>query len=64
MSFKGKRLVNMILLMILGYLEAIFEGTEMREKQVKKYVCRRKEPKKRYRRRSTFGVGASGREVG
>jgi len=27
---------------------------------VQKYVYRRKEPKKRYRRRSTFGVGLNG----
>jgi hypothetical protein len=26
---------------------AIFEGTELRKKQVGKYVCRRQEPKKR-----------------
>ncbi len=27
---------------------------------MQKYVCRRKEPKKRYRRRSTFGCGLDG----
>jgi hypothetical protein len=32
----------------------------MRKKQVQKYVSRRKEPKKIYRRRSTFGVGLDG----
>ena len=63
-SLKGNRLFNMILLMTLAYCSAIFQGTEMRKKQVQKYVSRRKKPKKRYRRRSTFGVGASGREVG
>jgi hypothetical protein len=41
----------------LTYSSAIFEGTELQKKQVRKYVCRRQEPKKRYRRRSTFGVG-------
>jgi hypothetical protein len=59
-SLKGNRLINMILLMTLAYLEAIFQGTQLRKKQVQKYVCRRKEPKKRYRRRSTFGVGLDG----
>jgi len=59
-SLKGNRLINMILLMTLAYLEAIFQGTELRKKQVQKYICRRKEPKKRYRRRSTFGVGLDG----
>jgi hypothetical protein len=59
-SLKGNRLINMILLMTLAYLEAIFQGTELRKKQVQKYICRRKEPKKRYHRRSTFGVGLDG----
>ena len=56
-SLKGNRLINMILLMTLAYSSAIFQGTELRKKQVEKYVSRRKEPKKKYRRRSTFGVG-------
>jgi hypothetical protein len=59
-SLKGDRLINMILLMTLTYSSGIFQGTEMRKKQVQKYVSRRKEPKKRYRRRSTFGVGLDG----
>jgi hypothetical protein len=56
-SLKGNRLINMILLMTLAYSSAIFQGTDLRKKQVQKYVSRRKEPKKKYRRRSTFGVG-------
>ena len=56
-SLKGNRLINMILLMTLAYSSAIFQGTELRKKQVEKYVSRRKEPKKKYRRRSTFGLG-------
>ena len=59
-SLKGDRLINMILLMTLAYSSGIFQGAEMRKKQVQKYVFRRKEPKKRYRRRSTFGVGLDG----
>ena len=59
-SLKGDRLINMILLMTLAYCSGIFQGTEMRKKQVQKYVSRRKEPKKKYRRRSTFGVGLDG----
>ena len=59
-SLKGERLIKMILLMTLAYTVAIFQGTEIRKKQVQKYVSRRKEPKKRYRRRSTFGVGVDG----
>ena len=63
-SLKENRLINIILLVTLAYSSAIFEGTELRKKQVGKYVCRRPEPKKRYRRRSTFGVGARWRKVG
>jgi hypothetical protein len=59
-SLKGNRLINIILLMTIAYSLAIFEGTELQKKQVGKYVCRRQEPKKRYRRRSTFGVGLDG----
>ena len=59
-SLKGDRLINMILLITLAYKWAIFQGTELKKKQVQKYVSRRKEPKKRYRRRSTFGVGLDG----
>jgi hypothetical protein len=47
----------MILLMTLAYSSAIFQGTELRKKQLEKYVSHRKEPKKKYRIRSTFGVG-------
>jgi hypothetical protein len=63
-SLKGNRLINIILLMTIAYSLAIFEGTELQKKQVGKYVCRRQEPQKRYRRRSTFGVGARWRKVG
>ncbi|MEG4114438.1 hypothetical protein QUA53_21450 [Microcoleus sp. Pol12B3] len=56
-SLKGNRLINMILLMTLAYSAGIFQGTEIRKKQVQKYISRRKETKKIYRRRSTFGVG-------
>ena len=59
-SLKGNRLINMILLMTLAYSSAIFQGTELKKKQVQEYGSRSKEPKKRYRRRSTFGVGLDG----
>ena len=59
-SLKGNRLINMIMLMTLAYSSAISQGTELKKKQVQKYVVRRKEPKKKYRRRSTFGVGLDG----
>ncbi|UNU22659.1 IS4 family transposase [Microcoleus vaginatus] len=59
-SLKGNRLINMILLMTLAYSSAIFQGNELKKKQVQEYVSRRTEPKKKYRRRSTFGVGLDG----
>ena len=59
-SLKGNRLINIILLMTLAYSSAIFQGTELKKKQVQEYVSRRQEPKKKYRRRSTFGVGLDG----
>ena len=62
-SLKRKRLINMILLMTLAYLEGIFQGIERRKKQVQKYVSRLYEPKKRYRRRSTFSVGLDGEKL-
>jgi len=61
-SLKGNRLINMIVLMTLAYSSAIFQGTELRKKQVQKYVSRPKEPKKKYRRRSTFGVGVDAKK--
>ncbi|MEG4006943.1 hypothetical protein QUA23_12700 [Microcoleus sp. Pol1C5] len=59
-SLKGNRLINIILLVTLAYSSAILEGTDIGRKKLEKYVCRRQEPKKKYRRRSTFGVGLDG----
>jgi hypothetical protein len=39
-SLKGDRLINMILLRTRSYSSGIFQGTEMRKKQVQKYVSR------------------------
>ena len=61
-SLKGDRLINMILLMTRSYSSGIFQGTEMRKKQVQKYVSRLKDKRKKYRRRSTFGVGKDGEQ--
>jgi len=52
----------MILLMVLVYTSAIFQGTEIPKKQVQKYVSRLKDKRKKYRRRSTFGVGKDGEQ--
>ncbi|MEG4581344.1 hypothetical protein QUA71_17265 [Microcoleus sp. MON1_C5] len=40
-SLKWNRLINIILLVTLAYSLAIFEGIELRKKQVEKYVFRR-----------------------
>jgi hypothetical protein len=51
------RLIKMILLMTIAYSRNILEGTVVRRKNLQKYVCRLKEQKKTYRRRSIFGSG-------
>ena len=40
-SLKGNRLINIILLMTLAYSSAIFQGNELKKKQVQEYVFRR-----------------------
>jgi hypothetical protein len=52
----------MILLMAIAYTWAIFQGLEIQKKQVQKYVSRRSEPRKKYPRRSTFGVCKDGEQ--
>jgi len=59
-SLTGDRLIKMILLMTLAYSSAVFQGTKIQKMQVQKYISRPKEPRKRYHRRSTFGVGLDG----
>ena len=51
------RLIKMILLMTIAYSRNSLEGTVVRRKNLQKYVCRLKEQKKTYRRRSIFGSG-------
>ena len=52
----------MILLRAIAYISAIFQGTEIPKKQVQKYVSRRKKTSKKYRLRSTFGMGQDGEQ--
>jgi len=61
-GLRGERLIKMILLMAIAYTCAIFQGTEIKKKQVQKYVSRRSQARKKYRRRSTFGVGFDGEQ--
>jgi len=61
-GLKGERLIKMILVLGIAYSLAVFQGTEIQKKQVEKYVSRRSEPKKKYRRRSIFGVGLDGEQ--
>ena len=55
-GLKGERLIKIILLMAIAYSSARFQGTEIQKKQVQKYISRSKETRKKYRRRSTFGI--------
>jgi len=61
-GLKGDRLIKIILLMVLVYSSAIFQGTEIQKKQVQKYVSRRKDKRQEYRRRSIFGIGQDAEE--
>jgi hypothetical protein len=61
-GLREERLIKMILLRAIAYTSAIFQGAEMQKKQVQKYVSRRKETSKKYRRRSTFGIGQDGEQ--
>lgn len=61
-GLRGERLIKVILLMALAYSIAIFEGHEIQKKQVQKYVSRCKDKRRKYRRRSTFGVGLDGEQ--
>ena len=48
--------------MTIAYSSAVFQGTEIKKMPVQRYVCRSKEPSKKYHRRSTFGVGLDGEQ--
>jgi hypothetical protein len=61
-GLRGNRLITIILLMALAYLSAVGQGTLHQKKQVQKYISRRKEPCKKYKRRSIFGQGQDGEQ--
>src|SRR4028119_1141016 len=61
-GLRGDRLIKMILLMAIAYTWAIFQGTKIHTLQVQKYVSRRSQARKNYRRRSKFGVGFDGEQ--
>jgi hypothetical protein len=46
--------------MTIAYSSAVFQGTEIKKMQVQKYISRRKDKRKKYRRQSTFGIGLDG----
>lgn len=51
---------EMILVMSLAYFQSTLHGYEINKHQGQKYVCRPKESRRMYRRRSTFGMGLDG----
>ena len=61
-GLRGERLIKMNLLMAIVYTRAIFQGTEIQKKQVQKYLSRHKDKRRKYRTRSTFGVGLDGEQ--
>ena len=56
-GLKSQRLMVLILLIALVYTSASVQETTLKNKQVKKYIVRDNEPKRKYSRRSTFGSG-------
>ena len=60
-GLRGDRLIKMILLMAIVYTSAIFQRTEIQKSRYKN-VSRRTQARKKYRRRSTFGVGKNGEQ--
>ena len=61
-GLKGEQLRKINLLIDVAYISAILQGTEIQKKQVEKYISRSKEPRKKYLRRSTFGIGQDGEQ--
>jgi len=61
-GLKGQRLMVLILLIALAYSSAIVQGTTLKMKEVKKYIVRDNEPKRKYYRPSTFGSGLDSQE--
>ena len=61
-GLREDRRIKMILLMVILYTAAIFQGTEIQKKQVQKYVFRKKYPRQKYHRRSIFWSGQDGQK--
>ncbi|MEG4058847.1 MULTISPECIES: hypothetical protein [unclassified Microcoleus] len=59
-GLRGERLVKIIVLMAIAYLEGIFQGTQIQKNQAQKYVSRRSERSQTYQIRSIFGIGQDG----
>ncbi len=61
-GLRGERLNGIVLIMSLAYFQGVINGEEIEKKTVQKYAARPKEPGRKYKRRSTFGVGLDGKE--
>lgn len=61
-GLRGKRLNGIVLVMSLAYFQGIIDGEKIEKKTIHKYVSRPKEIGKKYKRRSTFGVGLDSKE--
>jgi len=57
----NERLIALILLITFAYCQATFSGKTIKSKGVAKYVTRPTEPRRTYRRASTFSTGLHGR---
>jgi len=61
-GLKGERLIKINLLMAVAYISALLQGTEIQKKQVEKYISRSQGLRKKYLRRSIFGIGQDGEQ--
>jgi len=57
----NERLMSIILLITFAYCQATFSGKTIKLKGVARYVTRPTEPRRTYRRASTFSTGLNGR---
>ncbi len=55
-----QRLTNLILLIAIAYTASFYQGKLIKKSGYQNYICRLKEPKRKYKRHSNFWVGIYG----
>lgn len=59
-NLEGSRFISIVLIIFLAYSLTTFQGKKIKDKAVQKYVARVKEPRRIYRRHSSFYIGLYG----